>query len=307
MSRWPGTWAATNGPGSLAQFATRITREELQPGDILLFHNPDDPTKGSHVTIFGGWTDYTHTYYVAYEQTKPHTRKQATPMGVLDQLRPLSALPLQGPHHRDDHRDGHRERAGSADAYPGATAFGPGANNAYVTKLGEMLVARGGKRFYTDGPGPRWGEADRRATEAFQLAQGWRGPDADGLPGPETWQLLVTRQGRNIPAAAPAARRHERGGAHATPGRRHFRPGRSGAHVTQLGRQLVERGFGKHYTAAPGPRWGEADRRSVEAFQRAQGWRGGAADGFPGPGDLAAALRLSRRGRTARSVRRRQS
>ena len=31
------------------------------------------------------------------------------------------------------------------------------------------------------------------------------------------------------------------------------------------------------------PRWSEADRRNVEAFQRAQGWRGGAADGLPGP------------------------
>lgn len=51
-----------------------------QPGDILLFHNPADPSKGSHVTIFGGWTDYTHTHYTAYEQTKPHTRKKTTPM-----------------------------------------------------------------------------------------------------------------------------------------------------------------------------------------------------------------------------------
>lgn len=66
--------------GSLDRFAERIDRTELQPGDILLFHNPANPTRGSHVTIFGGWTDYTHTSYIAYEQTKPRTRKQATPM-----------------------------------------------------------------------------------------------------------------------------------------------------------------------------------------------------------------------------------
>ncbi|WP_375165216.1 NlpC/P60 family protein, partial [Streptomyces sp.] len=52
--------------GSLDRFGTRIERAELQPGDILLFHNPANPTRGSHVTIFGGWTDYTHTAYVAY-------------------------------------------------------------------------------------------------------------------------------------------------------------------------------------------------------------------------------------------------
>ncbi|MFI9568274.1 NlpC/P60 family protein [Streptomyces rishiriensis] len=65
--------------GSLDQFGTRISREELQPGDILLFHNADDPEKGSHVVLFGGWTDYTHSHYVAYEQTRPTTRRQATP------------------------------------------------------------------------------------------------------------------------------------------------------------------------------------------------------------------------------------
>lgn len=45
----------------------------------------------------------------------------------------------------------------------------------------------------------------------------------------------------------------------------------------------MKKGFGKHYTKGPGPRWGEGDRRAVEAFQRSQGWRGGAADGYPGP------------------------
>ncbi|MGW1496722.1 peptidoglycan-binding protein [Streptomyces sp. NPDC002402] len=267
--------------GSLAQFATRITREELEPGDILLFHNPDNPTKGSHVTIFGGWTDYTHTYYVAYEQTKPHTRKQPTPMAYwtnADRYLPYRYNGLITATTATTTASG----PVSAEEYPGATAFGPGANNAHITKLGEMLVELGFGKHYTVGPGPVWGEADRRATEAFQLAQGWRGPAADGMPSAETWQLLATEQGRSIPAAAPGP-----GGTSAAkptyPGSRHFRPGRSGAQVTQLRRKLVELGFGKHYTAAPGPVWGEADRRSVEAFQRAQGWRGAAADGFPGP------------------------
>ncbi|MHA5053401.1 NlpC/P60 family protein [Streptomyces sp. SD15] len=65
--------------GSLGTFGVRISRDRLQPGDILLFRNMADPEKGSHVVLFGGWTDYTHTYDIAYEQTRRHARRQATP------------------------------------------------------------------------------------------------------------------------------------------------------------------------------------------------------------------------------------
>ncbi|KUO13685.1 peptidoglycan-binding protein [Streptomyces sp. DSM 15324] len=280
--------------GTLAQYGTRISKEELQPGDILLFHNPDDPQKGSHVVIFGGWTDYTHTYYLAYEQTRPTARGQATPYAYwshADRYVPYrykglvagSGTQASGPQATDGEGAG---SAGSAVAYPGPSFFGPGANNPYVTRLGRLLVARGGARFYVSGPGPRWSEADRRATQAFQQAQGWRGAQADGLPGPQTWLLLSTGGGRDIapaasapaPAPGPPASR-----APAFPGRGAFRPGAQNAYVTQLGRQLVKKGFGRYYAQGPGARWGEADRRAVEAFQRAQGWRGGAADGYPGP------------------------
>ncbi|WP_371652906.1 MULTISPECIES: peptidoglycan-binding protein [unclassified Streptomyces] len=360
--------------GSLGSFAVRITKEELQPGDMLLFHNPDNPTKGSHVVIFGGWTDYTHTYYIAYEQTPPLARKQATPYGYWSNS--SRYLPYRykgvgtgtgGPAVEQT------APAALAANFPGAGAFGPGANNAYVTRLGQMLVARGGKRFYTEGPGPRWGNADRRATQAFQRAQGWTGGSADGLPGAQTWSLLVRGTGKDIPAAggvtggltaavattppqppaaqpavaqvpaaqvpaaqpptaqpptapppvaqppapptptaeppappAPATQTPASpvqgapgplgapagptvagqagwGRVPGYPGRGYFRPGQSSAYVTELGRQLLRKGFGRYYTSGPGPRWSEADRRNVEAFQRAQGWRGGAADGFPGP------------------------
>jgi len=65
--------------GSLAAYGTRITKAQLGPGDMLLFHNPANPAGGSHVVIFGGWTNSTRTRYLAYEQTPPHTRKQSTP------------------------------------------------------------------------------------------------------------------------------------------------------------------------------------------------------------------------------------
>lgn len=258
--------------GSLAAFATRIPRAELQPGDILLFHNPADPSQGSHVTIFGGWTDFTHTYYTAYEQTRPQARKQSTPMAYWTHSSKYVAYRYNG-------LTAATSGSASATAFPGAGKFGPGANNAYVTRLGQLLIERGGKRFYKEGAGPRWSDADKRATQAFQRAQGWKGKEADGLPGPGTWSLLIKGTGHDIPAAGT-------GGAQAAPaypGAGVFRPGRTSSHIEKLGKQLVKKGYGKYYVTGPGPVWTEADRRNVEAFQRAQGWRGSAADGYPGP------------------------
>lgn len=259
--------------GSLSSYGTRIARSELEPGDILLFHDPADPNKGSHVTIFGGWTNGAHSQYMAYEQTPPAARQKTTPLAYWSDSGKYVAYRYKG------------LAAGAgggspSTAFPGAGKFGPGADNAYVTRLGEMLVDRGGKRFYAQGPGPRWSEADRRATRAFQRAQGWKGANADGIPGPDTWRRLVGGTGRSIgtagaggsPSAVPAF-----------PGRGYFKPGQSNAHVERLGRQLVKKGYGKHYVSGPGRRWTEADRRNVEAFQRALGWRGGVADGYPGP------------------------
>ncbi|MEV6401097.1 peptidoglycan-binding protein [Streptomyces sp. NPDC051907] len=276
--------AANEWTGSLAQFGTRILREELEPGDMLLFHNPANPTTGSHVVLFGGWTDYTHTYYTAYEQAPPSARKQTTPMAYWNNSASYVAYRYKGL----DTTTGGGE-AVAPTPFPGAASFGPGTDNKYVKELGQMLIERGGGRFYPAGASTRWSEADRLATEAFQLAQGWEGTDADGLPGAETWRLLTNKLGKDIPPL-PGAKGP--GGADATPatpktpvfpGRGHFRPGQSNAHIAQLGRQLVKRGFGKHYASGPGSSWGEADRRNVEAFQRAQGWRGGDADGYPDP------------------------
>lgn len=161
-------------------------------------------------------------------------------------------------------------------SFPGAGAFGPGRSNAYVTRLGRMLVERGGGRFYAVGPGPDWSEADRAATAAFQRAQGWTGGGADGLPGPLTWELLVSGRGSDIPPAAPA-------GPPPFPGRDRFGPGQVNDSVQQLGEQLVRRGFGGAYRVGPSRSWSEADRLNVAAFQRSRPELSGDADGYPGP------------------------
>ncbi|MGW1891611.1 peptidoglycan-binding protein [Streptomyces sp. NPDC002004] len=295
--------------GSLGSFGTKIKKDDLEPGDILLFHNEADPTKGSHVTIFGGWTDYTHTYYTAYEETPPHARKQSTPYAYWSNSDRYVPYRYKG----ISTGSAGAEPTGTSVAFPGAGSFGPGADNAYVTQLGEMLIARGGARFYPDGAGPLWSEQDRSATQAFQKAQGWTGAAADGIPGPVTWDYLVNHKGHDIPkasvsgraagAAAPGdvavrsaapgdvtARRAAAGGGTddaarvpAFPGGAYFRPGQSNDWVALLGRQLARKRVGGYAPTGSGARWTDAERRAVEAFQRAQGWRGATADGYPGP------------------------
>ncbi|MGW1627298.1 peptidoglycan-binding protein, partial [Streptomyces sp. NPDC002172] len=267
--------------GSLDQFGTKITKEELQPGDMLLFHNPDDPEKGSHVVLFGGWTDYTHTYYTAYEQTPPHARSQSTPYAYWSNS--AKYVPYRYKGLIADPATPGAQAAKTSVVYPGAAYFGPGAHNKYVTLLGQLLIARGAGGYYAKGPGPAWGPSDQRATQAFQRAQGWTGAAADGLPGPGTWELLATGRGKNIKSATTAPSAPASHGVPGYPGKNLFRPGAANDYVIRLGRQLVEKGYGRFYPDGAHPAWGEADRRAVEAFQRAQGWRGGAADGYPGP------------------------
>ncbi|MYR46585.1 peptidoglycan-binding protein [Streptomyces sp. SID5910] len=155
--------------------------------------------------------------------------------------------------------------------------YGYGAYGDHVTAVGRALVAKGFGRHYTSGPGPRWTDADTENFSDFQVLLGFTGTapggDADGVPGETSLRaLLGTLPGKTTTASAPAF-----------PGRDKFRPGANNAYVTQLGRQLVAKGYGKHYSVGPGPKWSESDRRAVEAFQRAQHWTGSDADGYPGP------------------------
>lgn len=76
--------------------------------------------------------------------------------------------------------------------------------------------------------------------------------------------------------------------AHKAPSRRvrlnpkNYYLGAHGPQVTWLGERLVAHGFGSHYTDGPGPTFTKVDRANVKDFQRAQGWKGSDADGFPG-------------------------
>lgn len=67
------------------------------------------------------------------------------------------------------------------------------------------------------------------------------------------------------------------------PGRAAFNLGSNHEAVTVLGQRLVAHGFGAAYKVGPGIPMGAADVANCAAFQRAQGWTGADADGYPGP------------------------
>lgn len=71
------------------------------------------------------------------------------------------------------------------------------------------------------------------------------------------------------------------------PGAQYFKKGANNKYVYQLGVMLQKVKFGKHYRVGPSNTFTEADRKNVQEFQLAQGWKGTklgqAADGYPGP------------------------
>ncbi|ARB11443.1 endolysin [Streptomyces phage ToastyFinz] len=157
--------------------------------------------------------------------------------------------------------------------------YGYGAEGAHVTRVGEALVAKGHGDAYKVGPGPKWTDADTEAYAAYQRSLGFTGDDADGVPGESSLRsLLGTLPGKTTTKPKPKPPSFP-----AFPGRDKFGPGKRNGYVTRLGEALVAKGYGRFYKVGPGPSWSDADRNAVRAFQRAQGWTGSDADGYPGP------------------------
>ncbi|MGW2550146.1 peptidoglycan-binding protein [Streptomyces sp. NPDC001635] len=152
--------------------------------------------------------------------------------------------------------------------------YGYGAKGDHVTKVGEFLVKKGFGKHYTSGPGPTWTDADTLNYADYQRSLGYTGKAADGVPGEESLtKLLGTLPGKVTAKPTPPK----------FPGRDKFGPGKSNTYITQLGQQLVRKGYGKHYTQGPGPKWSDADRKNVRDFQLAHDSLAGDADGLPGP------------------------
>lgn len=80
-------------------------------------------------------------------------------------------------------------RPAGYEPFPGAGLFRPGQRHAVITAMGRRLVAEGCGR-YAEGPGPTWSDADRRSYAAWQQKLGFKGEDADGVPGKFSWDKL---------------------------------------------------------------------------------------------------------------------
>lgn len=78
--------------------------------------------------------------------------------------------------------------------YPGQSFFRLGRKSPLITAMGKRLVAEGWKG-YKKGPGPEFTRADMAAYAWWQKKHGYKGPDADGIPGPTTWAKLKVPKG----------------------------------------------------------------------------------------------------------------
>ncbi|MCF3119700.1 CHAP domain-containing protein [Streptomyces arenae] len=150
----------------------------------------------------------------------------------------------------------------------GGRTYGYGAKGDHVTRVGRALVAKGFGKHYTEGPGPLWTDADTRNYAAFQRSLGYRGADADGVPGPDSLTRLLGA-GTVKPSLAPF------------PGTAWFKRNPRSPLITAMGRRLVAEGCSA-YSDGPGPQWSESDRKSYAKWQRKRGFSGADADGWPG-------------------------
>ncbi|MPY62961.1 peptidoglycan-binding protein [Streptomyces spongiae] len=75
------------------------------------------------------------------------------------------------------------------EPFPGSGFFHIGRKSPVITAMGRRLVAEGCGR-YEEGPSPDWTESDRRSYAAWQQKLGFKGKDADGIPGKVSWDKL---------------------------------------------------------------------------------------------------------------------
>ncbi|MGW8953510.1 peptidoglycan-binding protein [Streptomyces sp. NPDC055709] len=141
--------------------------------------------------------------------------------------------------------------------FPGASAFELGQSHPAVTVLGQRLVAHGYGRFYKEGPGPRFTEADKGAVQAFQKAQGWTGSDADGYPGSSTWSRLIAAP-KAPSKPAPAKSTIVALNSAVKPGAKH-------AQVKELQQLLIKAGYGP-IPGAPSTYYGPETQKAVARF-----------------------------------------
>lgn len=185
---------APNPGGSLPGGASEVSRTQTSINGLIYGYG----AKGDHVTKVGQalvrkgfgkhytsgfgpiWTDADTLNYQAYQESLGYSGKSADGVpgeGSLKKL--LGTLPG-------------KVTAKPIPPFPGADKFGPGKSNASITLLGQQLIRKGSGKHYTEGPGPKWSDADRLNVRDFQRMHQELAGDADGIPGPKTWKALFS-------------------------------------------------------------------------------------------------------------------
>jgi hypothetical protein len=73
--------------------------------------------------------------------------------------------------------------------FPGPSFFKIGKKSPLITAMGKRLEAEGYKG-YKKGPSPEFTRSDMAAYTWWQKKLGYTGPDADGIPGADSWNKL---------------------------------------------------------------------------------------------------------------------
>ncbi|WP_435854946.1 peptidoglycan-binding protein [Streptomyces massasporeus] len=81
------------------------------------------------------------------------------------------------------------EVEGEFEPFPGADFFQPSVSSPVIEAMGYRLIDED-CGVYHDGPDSRWSEADRQSYANWQWKLGFRGEDADGIPGRKSWNRL---------------------------------------------------------------------------------------------------------------------
>ena len=137
-----------------------------------------------------GWNQYSVIGHKEWQPGKPD------PAGIdMDDFRARVGRHLrgdeQGHHHKDKEPHGaDQEKHEPAYApFPGASYFRTGRSSPLIAAMGRRLVEEDCNT-YPGKPGPDWNATHRRSYAAWQLACGYRGRDADGVPGHDSWHKL---------------------------------------------------------------------------------------------------------------------
>lgn len=155
--------------------------------------------------------------------------------------------------------------------------YGYGAKGAHVTAVGKALVKAGFGEHYKVGPGPTWSDSDTKNYAAYQHSLGYRGGDADGVPGETSLKKLMGK----LPAKKAPAKSKPK--PPPFPGRQYFLLGARNAHAKQLQQWLHKGNWGPRYLIGPSTKMTRKDLAKVAALQRHYLSALGPADGLTGP------------------------